>query len=554
MNEYEDFTVNLGFSRNEIDQIRYSGVKWVPIIDIGISKSNLSQSIFDEGIAQNIYIQSSISKQPLINRVWPDYAAFPDFNHPNTSRFWANKLLSLYNRMPFDGIWLDMNEPTTFISGEFDSVTGEPTDGGPRNISNPKDFHSWDLPFWPGGNFSLEHRAINLNALHVANGEFIAENLTEFTFHGLHGLLESVITAKIMKENLSMPLPFILSRNTLFGQGKYTAHWTGDNVSLWMFLRTSIAEIFNFGLFGIPFVGADICGFGGSVIQELCARWMQVGSFYPFARNHNQKNARPQEPYAWGEDSDVLKASLASLRIRYSILKWYYSLFVRNEGKGTVFRPVFFEFPDDERILQIEDQFLLGSEIMIAPCLNFGQTNKTVIFPGMQTWFNFNFQNYSEINAFFLENNVTCPLDSNPPIFIRAGTIVFVQNVQGVKNVNDLNNVFWPKVALKENGKGKFFAKGIMMGINDYSPMHVKENCLEKNCLFKIEAFAVVENSSGMFNFTLKINAFKPESVIEENLIEKIEIYGVNNTEKIYTYEPSNKILIKNDALINFLI
>ena len=65
-----------------------------------ISKTNLSQSIFDEGIAQNINIQSSISKQPLINRVWPDYAAFPDFNHPNTSRFWANKLLSLYNRMP----------------------------------------------------------------------------------------------------------------------------------------------------------------------------------------------------------------------------------------------------------------------------------------------------------------------------------------------------------------------------------------------------------------------------------------------------------------------
>jgi alpha-glucosidase len=96
----------------------------------------------------------------------------------------------------------------------------------------------------------------------------------------------------------------------------------------------SISSIFNFQIYGIPFVGADICGFGSPTTEELCARWMQLGSFYPFARNHYSIGLRSHEPYAWGQQSPVYTAALISLKLRYSLLKFYYSLFIRNQGEG----------------------------------------------------------------------------------------------------------------------------------------------------------------------------------------------------------------------------
>jgi alpha-glucosidase (family GH31 glycosyl hydrolase) len=80
---------------------------------------------------------------------------------------------------------------------------------------------------------------------------------------------------------------FILTRSSYSGAGKFTSKWLGDNTSKNEYMGLSVSGIMLMNMFGIPVVGADICGFMGDTNPELCARWHIVGSFYPFSRNHN---------------------------------------------------------------------------------------------------------------------------------------------------------------------------------------------------------------------------------------------------------------------------
>jgi alpha-glucosidase (family GH31 glycosyl hydrolase) len=81
--------------------------------------------------------------------------------------------------------------------------------------------------------------------------------------------------------------------------GKYGSKWLGDNFSRIEYLGYSVTGVMFMNIFGIPLVGADICGFTGIPEDELCARWTVVGSFYPFSRNHNYYYSTNQEPYAY---------------------------------------------------------------------------------------------------------------------------------------------------------------------------------------------------------------------------------------------------------------
>lgn len=114
-----------------------------------------------------------------------------------------------------------------------------------------------------------------------------------------------------------------------------------------------------FSIFGIPLMGADICGFNENTTASLCNRWMQLGAFYPFSRNHNTDDGivsvdikkklskdkcvfQPQDPVALGPD--VVASSKKALTARYTLLPYLYTLFWSAHVHGeTVARPLFFE-------------------------------------------------------------------------------------------------------------------------------------------------------------------------------------------------------------------
>ena len=107
-------------------------------------------------------------------------------------------------------------------------------------------------------------------------------------------------------------------------------------------------------IIGIPLAGSDICGFIGDTTPELCARWHMVGAFYPFSRNHNNINQRPQEPYNFAHDiyegtTTYLDIMRRAMRVKYHMIRYYYTeLSMLHKEGGAFYKPLFFEFPNDE--------------------------------------------------------------------------------------------------------------------------------------------------------------------------------------------------------------
>jgi lysosomal alpha-glucosidase len=241
----------------------------------------------------------------------------------------------------------------------------------------------------------------------------------------------------------------VISRSTFPGSGVFGGHWLGDNESKYRHMQNSITGILDFSLFGIPLVGADICGFSGSTTEELCTRWMQLGAFYPFSRNHNSIGEPAQDPAVFSNDS--VTSSRDVLLLRYRMLPFLYTLFHFAHVNGsTVARPLFFEFPKDQVTWDVDQQFMWGSAVLVTPVLIEGATSVEGYFPTGARWFDL--RKGSEMTS---SGHVTlsAPLDTIP-VHVRGGSIIALQE-PNTTTTESRKNPFALLVALDNNQSGE---------------------------------------------------------------------------------------------------
>ena len=127
-------------------------------------------------------------------------------------------------------------------------------------------------------------------------------------------------------------------------------------------------------------MGADVGGFAGHSNAELFLRWMQYGALTPFCRNHSMIGNVDQYAWAWGDA--VLDHVREAIELRYRLLPYIYAAFIRASETGEpVQRPLVFDHQYDAAVRDIDDQYLFGRDLLVAPGHEPGMTARQVYLP-----------------------------------------------------------------------------------------------------------------------------------------------------------------------------
>jgi len=480
--------------------------RWITVVQayIPLQKTNPVWQ-YNNGDILDYTIKDGKTNEPLIGYEFSGFVHFIDFLNPEASKFWQSMLEFMNSKVPVSGFWLDANEVTNLIS-RF----GDTKDIYFNGIEERK---YYKLPFYPGGENLYDLPLVNLDAVHYGGIE-------EYNVRSLNAFYQSQSTYNYLRGKDGTYFPFVLSRGNMFGIGQYSFHFVPDIHSTWELLRASMGPTLTYQIFGIPVIGADICGFIDEhrVDSELCVRWHQLSVFYTFARNHHApKNAfdNYQEPYVFnGTTFDSIKQSIL---LRYSMLKQFYTYFFTQPGNelrvGTIMRPLFFEFhrksfhdwplpPYGSKVY--EEQFMMSDAIMAAPVLYPGYSNMPVYFP-ICKWYDL--RNGEEIPVRGEYLTIDTNIEDGVPHFLRGGKLIFKQDVTGVRSTEDLNNVFKITAGLTDFVfKGdikKAEAAGTILDVPNYSEEVIYKQCATENCLMNV----TIDCSYGEDEFTVTVSS-----------------------------------------------
>ncbi|VFV32862.1 maltase-intestinal-like [Lynx pardinus] len=556
-----DFTLSPSFQNLSllIDQMKKNGMRFVLILDPAISGNETHYPTFKRGQENNVFIKWPDNNEIVWGKVWPDlpnvnvdatldhetqvklyraYVAFPDFLRDSTAAWWKKEIQELYvnpqepkKSLKFDGLWIDMNEPSNFVDG---SVRG----CSDKSLNKPP-----YMPYLESRDMGLSSKTLCMESQQILPD---GSRVRHYDVHSLYGWAQTRPTYEAVQA-VTGQRGVVITRSTFPSSGRWGGHWLGDNTAAWDQLRKSIIGMMEFSLFGISYTGADICGFFGNAEYEMCLRWMQLGAFYPFSRNHNTIGTRRQDPVAWNSTFEMYSRKV--LQTRYALLPYLYTLMHKAHVEGsTVVRPLLHEFTNDRVTWDIDRQFMLGPAILISPVLESNTFEIQAYFPRAR-WYDYSTESGNASTGYW--KTLEAPLD-HINLHIRGGYILPWQ--EPAMNTQASRQKFMGLiVALDDNGKAEgqiFWDDG--QSIDTY-----------ENGNYFLANFIAAQN-------ILQIQTMHNKYLSDSNPLKVgyIKIWGVNSTyvtqvtftydnkqfmEKNFKSDPYNQILTIHltDKIIN---
>jgi alpha 1,3-glucosidase len=464
------------------------GRKMVTIVDPHIKRDN-NYAIHTEATQKQLYIKSPDGNSDFDGWCWPGSSSYLDFTSKVVREWWAGRFsLDKYIGSTMDLFtWNDMNEPSVF--------------NGPE-VSMPKDAKNLA---------GVEHRE----------------------WHNLYGLYMQQATQEghIIRspDSSNDPTlkqrPFVLTRAFWAGSQRFGAMWTGDNTATWGHLKIAAPMLLSINLAGLSFAGADVGGFFGEPGNELFTRWYQAGSFTPFFRGHAHHDTKRREPWVFGEPYTTILRNAAM--VRYSLLPLWYTTFYKAYTEGTpVMRTMFTEFPDDVATFKLDDQWMVGSTLLVKPVTDINKNTIDVYLPGPNDWFDLTtLKAYSPSNP-STKTSIEAPLDKIP-VFIRGGEIL--SRKMRLRRSSKLMFFDPFTITIAPDNAGN--AVGSLYMDDEISLAH------ETNHYYAYRSFSY---SNGVLRCSKAIGSIGDDTYDPINTIERIEIAGQNRVPKRVVLKDNN--------------
>lgn len=294
-------------------------------------------------------------------------------------------------------------------------------EGGMFDVSNP-DTRSW---------LRERYKALTLEGVggwwgdlgepevHPETG-IHANGLSAREYHNLYGNDWSSVISDLFASEFPDRRLMTMMRGGTTGLQRYSVYpWSTDVSRSWGGLQPQITIMLNSGLSGLGYMSHDVGGFAidpeAPYDPELYVRWLQLGTFSPILRTHAQATA---EPYNYPDQQHII---LPLIKERYRWLPYNYTLAYENASQGLpLVRPLNFYSPGSDRFDDITDEYLWGRDILVAPVMTQGATQRTIVFPD-GLWVDYNnpgrFYNGGDTV------NYPAPLEVLP-LFVRAGAII----------------------------------------------------------------------------------------------------------------------------------